>query len=108
MLFNLVYKNSSDEQFYVTVSGANMSSVIIYCDANNFTPQQILAQSYEFLLNNPSLQTCFLVALKDTSTGNTSTTMIYDTYANVNSWIQSQSNKVVTNLASLNRPFIQA
>jgi hypothetical protein len=108
MLFNLVYKNSSDDQFYITLSGANMSSAILYCDANNFVPQQILLQNFDLLLNNPSQSTCFLVVLKDNSTGNPSTTMIYDSYSNVNSWIQSQSNKTLVNLALLNRPFVQA
>lgn len=108
MLFNLVYKNNSNVSFYITLSGANMSSVIVYCDANDFTPLQILAQNYNLILNDPSLTSCFLVTMKDNSTGNSSSTMIYDTYTNVNSWIESQTNKVVLNMALLNRPFVQA
>ena len=108
MLFNLVYKNNSDAQFYITLSGANMSSVLVYCEANDFTPQQILLQNFNLILNNPSLTNCFLVTLRDNSTGNASSTLIYDTYTNVNSWIESQTNKVVSNMALLNRPFVQA
>jgi len=108
MLFNVVYKNASDVQSYVTMSGNNMSSVIVYCDSNNLTPLQILNQTFNLVLNNPSLTKCYLVTLKDNVTQNPTTTMVYDTYSGLNSWIASQTDKSVINLALLDRPFIQA
>ncbi len=108
MLFSVVYKNASNQQFYSTISGANMSSVIVYCDANNLTPEQILLQNYNLILNNPSLTQCYLITLRDVNTEAASTSLVYDSYSGLNSWIQSQTDKTVSNLALLNRAFIQA
>ena len=108
MLFTLIYKNSSNEQTTVNLSGSNMSAAILYCDANNFTPIQIGLQNSDLLLNNPSLNTAYLVGLKDSSTEATSSTIIYDTFSNVESWINSQSNKVVITVSIQNRAFVQA
>lgn len=109
MLFSLSYKNASNEQFTINLSGTNMSSAILYCDANNFTPLQISYQiNQTLLLNNPSSTECYSVGLKDTTTGNSLSYLIYDTYSNVNTWIQSQSNKEVSVISLQNKAFIQA
>lgn len=109
MLFSLSYKNASNEQFTVNLSGSNMSSAILYCDSNNFTPFQIsYILNQVVLLNNPSSTECYSVGLKDISTGNSSSYLIYDTFANVNTWIQSQSNKQVSVISLQDRAFIQA
>ncbi len=108
MLFLLSYKNASNEQFSVILSGSNMSAAILYCDANNFTPLQLSLQTFNLLLNNPSQTYCYFVSLKDTSTEATSTTIIYDTFSNVESWISSQSNKAVINVTLQERGFVQA
>ena len=109
MLFSLSYKNASNEQFSVYLSGTNMSSAILYCDSNNFTPLQVSYQlNQNLLLNNPSSTECYTVGLKDTTTGNSLSYLIYDTYSNVNTWIQSQSNKEVSVISLQNRAFIQA
>ena len=109
MLFSLSYKNASNEQFAVYLSGTNMSSVILYCDSNNFTPLQVSYQlNQNLLLNNPSTTECYSVGLKDTSTDNSTSYLIYDTFENVNNWIQSQSNKQVSVISLQDRAFIQA
>ena len=109
MLFSLLYKNASNEQFTVNLSGSNMSSAVLYCDSNNFTPLQIsYLLNQNLLLNNPSSTECYSVGLKDISTGNSSSYLIYDTFANVNTWIQSQSNKQVSVISLQDRAFIQA
>ena len=109
MLFSLSYKNASDEQFAVYLSGTNMSSAILYCESNNFLPLQVAYQiNQNLLLNNPSTTECYSVGLKDTATGNSSSYLIYDTYSNVNTWIQSQSGKEVSVISLQNRAFVQA
>lgn len=109
MLFSLSYKNAANEQFAVYLSGTNMSSAVLYCESNNFTPLQISYQlNQTLLLNNPSTTECYSVGLKDTSTGNSLSYLIYDTYSNINTWIQSQSNKEVSVISLQNRAFIQA
>ena len=109
MLFSLSYKNASDEQFSVYLSGTNMSSAILYCESNNFLPLQVVYQiNQNLLLNNPSTTECYSVGLKDTATGNSSSYLIYDTYSNVNTWIQSQSGKEVSVISLQTRAFIQA
>jgi hypothetical protein len=109
MLFSLSYKNASNEQFTVNLSGSNMSSAILYCDSNNFTPYQIsYLLNQNLLLNNPSTTECYSVGLKDTSTDNSTSYLIYDTFENVNNWIQSQSNKQVSVISLQDRAFIQA
>ena len=108
MLFTLSYKNSSNEQSTVNLSGSNMSAAILYCDANNFTPIQIVLQNVILLTNNPSSPNCYLVILKDSTTEATSGYIIYDTYTNIETWVSSQSNKSVTNISLQNRAFVQA
>lgn len=109
MLFSLLYKNASNEQFTVNLSGSNMSSAVLYCDSNNFIPLQIsYLLNQNLLLNNPSSTECYSVGLKDNSTENSSSYLIYDTFANVNTWIQSQSNKQVSVISLQDRAFIQA
>ena len=109
MLFSLSYKNASNEQFAVNLSGSNMSSAILYCESNNFTPLQIsYLLNQNLLLNNPSTTDCYSVGLKDIATGNKSSYLIYDTYSNINSWIQSQSNKEVSVISHQDRAFVQA
>jgi hypothetical protein len=108
MLFNLSYKNNSGEQFSVFLSGSNMSAAILYCDANNFSPIQISIQNSNLLLSNPSSQTSYLVGLKDSVTEATSSIIIFDTFSNVESWINSQTNKIVTTISLQNRAFVQA
>lgn len=108
MLFTLSYKNSSNEQSTVNLSGSNMSAAILYCDANNFTPTQIGLQNVILLANNPSSPNCYLVSLKDSTTEATSGYIIYDTYTNIETWINSQTNKIVTTISLQNRAFVQA
>ena len=109
MLFSLSYQNASNEQFVVNLSGSNMSSAILYCESNNFTPLQIsYLLNQNLLLNNPSTTDCYNVGLKDIATGNSSSYLIYDTYSNINSWIQSQSNKEVSVISHQDRAFVQA
>jgi hypothetical protein len=109
MLFSLSYQNASNEQFAVNLSGSNMSSAILYCESNNFTPLQIsYLLNQNLLLNNPSTTDCYSVGLKDIATGNKSSYLIYDTYSNINSWIQSQSNKEVSVISHQDRAFVQA
>jgi len=109
MLFSLLYKNASNEQIAVYLSGSNMSSAILYCDSNNFTPLQISYQlNQNLLLNNPSTTECYSVGLKDIATGNSFSYLIYDTYPNVSTWIQSQSGKEVSVISLQDRAFVQA
>jgi hypothetical protein len=49
-----------------------------------------------------------LVILKDSTTEATSGYIIYDTYTNIETWINSQTNKIVTTISLQNRAFVQA
>ena len=108
MLFTLIYKTSGSESLnYANVSGASMDSVIVYCDANNFIPDQISLVTQELLLNNTSSSESYLFNLKNQSSGVVSTFLIYDTFQNVVSFIQS-SGLQLRNINRQDRNFILA
>ena len=106
----MVYTISYREQNLfkqLLISGTNISSVIVYCDANNITPQSINQLPVDVILNNPSLQKSYSVTLQDQSE-NQLGYQIYDTFENTISWINSQTGKTVKNISEQNKPFVNA
>ena len=106
MLFNVSYKQQNETK-QLLVSGASMSNVLVYCDANNLTPLTLSVVTPDILINQPSLEYSYTVNLIDQS-DNQSSTIIYDTYNNVISWISSQTGKTVLSLTKQTRGFVQA
>ena len=64
-------------------------------------------QNQIFIGNNISSNESYNVNLKDNVTMVSLTYLIYDTYSNVISWVNSQSEKSLQNLSYQNRPFVQ-
>jgi len=108
MLFNLSYKNSQNLTVSLLVSASSISNVIVYCDANQINPLNIgVSSGFDLILNEPSSQTSYSVSLKGQSENN-SNYVVYDTWSNLISWINSQTGKTLQNIVVLNRGFVTA
>jgi hypothetical protein len=106
MLINVFYKESSVPK-QLLISGASMASALVYCDANNIIPTSLNEIVNSLMPNNTSLNYNFNVTLKDQSE-NVSNQIIFDTFDNVISWVNSQSGKYLVNLTRNNQSFVTA
>jgi hypothetical protein len=106
MLFNISYRQQ-DETKQLSVSGTSMSNVLVYCDANNITPITISNVNFAVILNQTSLNYCYTVNLSDQN-NEQSSTVIYDTFENVITWINSQTGKTTQSLNKIDRAFVTA
>ena len=84
-----------------------MASALVYCDANNIIPTSLNEIVNSLMPNNTSLNYNFNVTLKDQSE-NVSNQIIFDTFDNVISWVNSQSGKYLVNLTRNNQSFVTA
>ena len=84
-----------------------MASALVYCDANNIIPTSLNEIVNSLMPNNTSLNYNFNVTLKDQSE-NVSNQIIFDTFDNVISWVNSQSGKYLVNLIRNNQSFVTA
>lgn len=106
MLYSISYKDQNlTKQLHI--SGANISNVIVYCDANNINPSILSIQNSEVVLNNPSSEICYMVVLQDQSENKISY-QVYDTFSGLVSWINTQTGKTVKNISEQIKPFVNA
>jgi hypothetical protein len=89
------------------ISGNTWSSCAAYLEGTGDSISSINIQNQNFIGNNTSSSESYNVGLKDDVTSITSSYIIYDTYANVISWVNSQTEKSLQNLQYQNRPFVQ-
>ena len=106
MLFNCALQTSGVNSFKL-ISGNTWSSCAAYLEGTGDSITSINIQNQNFIGNNTSSSESYNVNLKDDDTGTNSGYIIYDTLANVISWVDSQTGKSLQNLQYQNRPFVQ-
>jgi hypothetical protein len=106
MLFNCALKISGINSNKL-ISGNTWSSCAAYLEGTGDAISSINIQNQIFIGNNTSSSESYNVGLKDDVTGMSSSYIIYDTYANVISWVNSQTEKRLQNLQYQNIPFVQ-
>ena len=106
MLFNCALKISGINSNKL-ISGNTWSSCAAYLEGTGDVISSINIQNQNFIGNNTSSNESYNVSLKDDVTKQSSSYIIYDTYANVISWVNSQTGKILQNLQYQNRPFVQ-
>ena len=89
------------------ISGNTWSSCVAYLEGTGDVISSVNIQNQIFIGNNTSSSESYNVNLKDDVTSMSSSYIIYDTYANVISWVNSQTGKSLQNLQYQNRPFVQ-
>jgi hypothetical protein len=89
------------------VSGNTWSSCAAYLEGTGDVISSINIQKQNFIGNNTSSNESYNLTLKDNVTSTTSSYIIYDTYDNVISWVNSQTGKTLQNLQYQNRVFVQ-
>ena len=89
------------------ISGNTWSSCTAYLEGTGDVISSINIQNQNFIGNNTSSSESYNLSLKDDVTSAISSYIIYDTYANVISWVNSQTGKSLQNLQYQNRPFVQ-
>lgn len=107
MLFNCSLQ-SSGAPVVKLLSGNTFGECVTYLEGAGDTILAIsVVNNITLVPNNISSENSYIVTLKDNVSSVQSNYLIYDTYANVNSWIDSQSNKSPINLAYQKRHFVQ-
>jgi len=106
MLFSCAIQ-SSGSGLNKLISGSTWSACSAYLEGTGDVISSINIQNQIFIGNNISSNESYNVNLKDNVTMVSLTYLIYDTYSNVISWVNSQSEKSLQNLSYQNRPFVQ-
>ena len=106
MLFSCALQ-SSGTNLNKLISGNTWSSCSAYLEGTGDVISSINIQKQTLIGNNTSSSESYNVNLKDDVTSMSSSFIIYDTYANVISWVNSQTGKSLQNLQYQNRPFVQ-
>ena len=106
MLFNCSLKISGINSNKL-ISGNTWSSCAVYLEGTGDVISSINIQKQTFIGNNTSSSESYNVSLKDDVTSIILSYIIYDTYDNVISWVNSQTGKTLQNLQYQNRTFVQ-
>ena len=106
MLFN-VSLQSSGVNVTKLVSGSTWTECSAWAEGTGDSILSITNQQQNLILNNPSSDESYVVGLKDVDTLSVSATIIYDTYANVSTWINAQSGKTLQSIQYTKRTFVQ-
>ena len=106
MLFSCSLKISGVNSFKL-ISGNTWSSCAAYLEGTGDVISSINIQNQNFIGNNTSSSESYNVRLKDDVTSISSSYIIYDTYVNVVSWVNSQTGKSLQTLQYQNIPFVQ-
>jgi hypothetical protein len=106
MLFSCSLQ-SSGSGFNKLVSGSTWTACSAYLEGTGDVISSINIQNQNFIGNNTSSDESYNISLKDNVTSALLTYIIYDTYSNVISWVNSQTGKSLQNLSYQKRPFVQ-
>ena len=106
MLFSCSLQ-SSGTNLNKLISGNTWSSCAAYLEGTGDAISSINIQNQIFIGNNTSSSESYNVSLKDDVTSVILSYIIYDTYDNVISWVNSQTGKSLQNLQYQNIPFVQ-
>ena len=107
MLFNCGVQPTGASTEVKLISGNTWGECVAYLEGTGDAIQAINVQNVILIPNDTSSSNSYAVTLKDNVTGTQVYYIIYDTYANVISWIQSQTGKTVQTLSYQNRQFVQ-
>lgn len=106
MLFNVSLQTSGVGSASL-VSGNTWGDCVSWAEGTGSVIQSINIQQQTLILVNPSSDESYIVGLKDTITNSNKSYIIYDTYSNVDKWIESQSDMAVQNISLQKRTFVQ-
>jgi len=106
MLFN-VSLQSSGVGYTTLVSGNTWGDCASWAEGTGSIIQSISIQQQTLILVNSSSDESYNVGLKDTITNSLSTYIIYDTYSNIDKWIESQPDMAVQNIGLQKRTIVQ-
>jgi hypothetical protein len=106
MLFSCSLQ-SSGSGLNKLISGNTWTACSEYLEGTGDVISSINIQNQNFIGNNTSSDESYNVSLKDDVTSALLTYIIYDTYSNVISWVNSQTGKSLQNLSYQKRPFVQ-
>ena len=107
MLFNCSVQPSGSPIEVKLISGNTMGECVAYLEGTGDTIIGVNTQNLILIPNNISSQDSYSVTLKDNVTSTQVAYIIYDTYANVSSWIEAQTGKTVQTVSYQKREFVQ-
>ena len=106
MLVSVIFSTSGASSFYL-VSGNTWSDCTAWAESTEGSIQSISLQNQTLVLNNPSSDESYFVILKDDITNKLTNYIIYDTYRNIDVWIESQSDVSVQNISYQKKTYVQ-
>ena len=105
MLFNVNFKNGNSFENY-TISGDSWSQCVAYCEGTGKSIQTISLNNCELIINNTQTTDSYTISLSNNLTEINKFYMIFDTYQNTLTWIESQSDSSLTSLSYQKRTYI--
>jgi len=106
MLFNCSLQSSGQGVFKL-VSASTWSNCASYLEGTEDVINSITSVNQVFIGTNVSSDESYNVSLTDNDSTTITSYIIYDTFSNVISWVNSQSGKTLRNIQYQLRPFIQ-
>jgi hypothetical protein len=106
MLFNCSLQ-SSGEGVFKLVSASTWSNCASYLEGTGDVINSISVANQNFIGTNVSSGESYNLSLKDNDGVTVTNYIIYDTFSNVISWVNSQSGKTLRNIQYQLRPFVQ-
>jgi hypothetical protein len=106
MLFSCSLQ-SSGSGLIKLISGNTWTACSAYLEGTGDVISSINIQNQNFIPNDTSSDESYNIGLKDDITNALMSYIIYDTYSNVISWVNSQTGKSLQNLTYQKRPFVQ-
>ena len=108
MLFNLSFNNvNSTEGSLFIVNASSWSNCLSYAEGTGKEIQGISKLiNDDLILNDTSLDGCYQIILKGTTTPEISNTIIYDTFENASTWAQNQSGKEVVSFQFQKKTYV--
>jgi len=89
------------------VSGNTWGDCVSWAEGTGKVINSINIQQQTLILVNSSSNESYGVGLMDTITNSLYSYIIYDTYSNVDKWIESQPDMAVQNISLQKRTFVQ-
>ena len=107
MLFNVVLINSDQSRDSLLISGSSWSNCLSYAEG---TGKEIISiqnqKGVEVEVIGTISENSYILQLKDNITLSTSTVVLYSTFEEMITWIQSLTDKTLNGLNSQQREFI--
>ena len=105
MLFNVNFKNGNSFENYA-ISGDSWSQCLAYCEGTGKDIQSISLYTVTLIVNDSQTTNSYYISLTNNLTNITTFYLIFDTYQNILTWIESQSDSSLTALTYQKRTYI--